>query len=274
MLGPAETFDPRGGKTSSASSIVLHHDGSFEGFLTTVFEAFRLRLAQVRVASATRDTPTMFESPRSVATDSDHARRVWNGVVARGGREIAAMYRSAFISEDPGIDDALWRCLRDLFSPHDRSRGRNLLESHVHAVRASAQRACGEAHLFLGMVRFQEAPDGTLYAVISPEHDILELLGPHFSARLPGQPWMIADSRRGRVLHHDGSCLHVLACDPARLPRDARETARLLPDSEGRWRDLWTTFYDSVNIPERRNPRQLARMLPRKYWRHLPERTR
>lgn len=259
---------------TSTARFVLLHDGTFEGFLTAVFEAFRLHLLDARIACFTHDTPTMFESPRPVQTDSDSARRVWEGIISRGGPEIASMYRCAFLSEDPDISNPLWHCLRDLFAPNDHTRGRNILDEYVHSVHHSAQRTCHEAHLFQGMVRFQKAPDGTLCAVIAPEHDILDFLGPHFSARLSGLPWMIADSRRGRVLRSDGSRLQLLTCDPAQLPRDANEAARLFPESEDRWRDLWTTFYDSVNIPERRNTRQLARLLPRKYWSYLPERTR
>jgi len=264
---------PESGTTSGAD-LVLLHDGSFEGLLSAVYDAFRLRLGGARIASRARHVANLLEETRELETDSVKARRVWDGIVERAGKDVAAMYRAAFLCEEEAVDDALWKCLRDLFSGPDRARGRNLLDPHVHAVHAAACRVRHEAHLFTGMVRFQQASDGALCAVIAPDHDILELLGPHFLARLPGQPWMIADSRRGRVLGCDGASFRPMECDPAQLPRDAREAARLAPDGEDRWRDLWTVFYDSVNIPERANPRQLARLLPRKYWSHLPERTR
>ena len=260
--------------TASGAGLVLLHDGSFEGFLSAVFDAFRLRLGGARVASRLRHVANLLEESRELETDSVQARRVWEGILARAGKEVAAMYRAAFLCEEEDVDDALWKCLRDLFSGTDGARGRNLLEPHVHAVHAAACRVRHEAHLFTGFVRFQQAHDNSLCAVVAPEHDILELLGPHFLARLPGQPWMIADSRRGRVLGCDGASFRLMECDPAQLPRDAREAVRLVPESEDRWRDLWTVFYDSVNIPERSNPRQLARLLPRKYWSYLPERTR
>ena len=260
--------------TASGAGLVLLHDGSFEGLLSAVFDAFRLRLAGARIASRFRHVENLLEESREVETDSSQARRVWEGILTRAGKDVAAMYRAAFLCEEADVDDALWKCLRDLFSRSDHARGRNLLEPHVHAVHTAACRVHHEAHLFTGMVRFQQAPDDSLCAVIAPDHDILELLGPHFLARLPGQSWMIADSRRGRVLGCDGASFRLMECDPSQLPRDAREAARLVPESEDRWRDLWTVFYDSVNIPERRNPRQLARLLPRKYWSYLPERTR
>ena len=261
-------------ESGSGAGLVLLHDGSFEGLLSAVFDVFRLHLGGARVASRLRHVANLLEETREVETDSVQARRVWDGILDRAGRDVAAMYRAAFLCEDGAVDDALWGCLRDLFATDGRAHGRNLLDPHVHTVHSAACRVRHEAHLFTGMVRFQQAQDGSLCAVIAPEHDILELLGPHFLARLPGQPWMIADSRRGRVLGCDGASFRIMACDPTQLPRDAREAARLVPESEDRWRDLWTVFYDSVNIQERANPRQLARLLPRKYWSYLPERTR
>lgn len=258
----------------SLQGLVLLHDGSFEGFLTAVFESFRLRLPDIRIVSSSRHAANLLETPREVATDPIHARRVWNGILERAGKEVAALLRCAFRASDPGIDDSLRHHVRSLFHPCDTARGRNLLDPHVHAVHGAACRVRHEAHLMLGFVRFQEAPDASLWAVVSPEHDVVELLGPHFLARLPGHAWTIADARRGIAARSDGFRLSTLTCDPAALPRDARESARLFDSREAGWRELWTTFYDSVNIPERNNGRQMTRLLPRRYWGHLPERTR
>ena len=55
--------------------VVFLHDGTFEGFLSTIFEAVRLRLPVVAVEAASRHVPGLLESTREVATDMDAARR-------------------------------------------------------------------------------------------------------------------------------------------------------------------------------------------------------
>jgi len=86
-------------------------------------------------------------------------------------------------------------------------------------------------------------------------------------------PWMIADAKRGLCLVSDEAGSRVVECDPSLLPKDARAAARRAEREEDKFKDLWSAYYDAVNIAERRNPRQMTRLLPRKYWRYLPERS-
>ena len=65
--------------------------------------------------------------------------------------------------------------------------------------------------------------------------------------------------------------VEAIRCDPKLLPQDAEEFARIGSPVDASFRDLWKTYYDSVNIAERANPRLMANHLPQKYWRYLPE---
>ncbi len=251
---------------------VLLYDGSFEGFLTVVFEATRDRIEVDRIVAKANHEARLFEQVRWIELKTEFAERVWNGLVQRAGKDVAAMVHGAFLSEMPGIETALWNHLKLVFSGANGSLGKNVLDVHVHTVYAAAQKVQHEAHRFLGFVRFSKAPDGSLYSVIAPDHNILERLGPHFSARFPNETWMIADSRRGICLRHDRGGLQILSVDTKLLPKDAEEVARIGSPQDARFRDLWKTYYDSVNIAQRANPRLMASHLPRKYWRYLPER--
>lgn len=251
---------------------VLLHDGSFEGFLSVVFECVRFRIPVREVHASGRHAPGLLDEPRTISTDLEHAERVWKGVREIGGGDIAAMVHGAFLSELPGIDTALWHFLRKLFADEDASRGRNMLDEHVHAVYSAAQKTSHEAHLFQGFVRFCQAPDGSMFSVIAPVHNILRMLAPHFLARFPGATWMIADSDRGLCLRSDGATARIHECDPSRLPSGAADVAKMAAPEDERFRNLWLAYYEAVNIAERRNTRQMTRFLPRKYWRYLPER--
>ncbi|HOX51623.1 MAG TPA: DUF4130 domain-containing protein, partial [Fibrobacteria bacterium] len=102
--------------------------------------------------------------------------------------------------------------------------------------------------------------------------DILELLAPHFAARFPQDSWMIADAKRGRCLRHHQGEVQILSVDPASLPRESKAVESLASMTDRGFQELWRTYYRSTNIPERANPKLLARNLPRKYWKYLPER--
>jgi probable DNA metabolism protein len=251
----------------------LLHDGSFEGLLSVVFEAIRSKLDVQRIESAPRFEGGLFDAVREIATDTEHAERVWAGLRKRGGDDVASMVHGAFLSEIDGIDTVVWRYLRQVFATSPGAHAKNVLDPDVLAVYAGAQKTRHEAHLFRGFVRFAKAPDGSMFSVIAPDHNILQLIASHFLSRFPNMSWMIADAKRGLCLISDATGSRVVECDPALLPKDARAAARLAEKEEDKFRDLWSAYYDAVNIAERRNTRQMTRLLPRKYWRYLPERS-
>lgn len=250
------------------------HDGSFEGFLSVVFEATRAKLDVRRIESAARFDGGLFDAARQIATETGRAARVWTGLRNRGGGDVASMVHGAFLSEIEGIDTVIWRYLRRMFAASPGAHAKNVLDPDVLAVHDAARKTRHEAHLFRGLVRFAKAPDGSMFSVIAPDHDILRLLVGHFLSRFPDNSWMIADAKRGICLVSDASGPRVVECDRALLPKDARAAARLAEKEEDRFQDLWLAYYDAVNIAERRNTRQMTRSLPRKYWRYLPERSR
>lgn len=256
----------------SVGPATLVYEGGFEGFLTAVFEAERLRLEVERVEAASRYVPGLLDTVMEIEADAEKALRVMTGIVKQGGKDIAGMVQAAFLSEGHGIGTVLWRYLHGLFRGTDGSRGRNLLDADAHAVFQAAHKTRHEAHLFQGFVRFRRAPDGSMFAVIAPEHDILAMIAPHFVARFPNHAWMIADSRRGQCLRYDGTDVQMLACDPMLLPKDDAGAASLAQEGDERFDGLWRAYFEAVNIEARRNPRLQARLLPRKYWKYLPER--
>ena len=256
---------------TAGDPVVLLHDGSFEGFLSAVAEGLSLAVPVESVGPWTLQ-PDLFER-RGVRVDSDRERaaEVWRRLRRSCGADVAAACHAAHLSEIAGIGTHLWRHIGRILSGRDPSNGRDILDPSSMAVLQAAGKTRHELHRFQGFVRFNEAPDGTLYSVIAPEHDIVALLGSHFLARLPGQRWIVADSRRGTCAHCDGRTVSVSRIDRHLLPRGWRESERLSGATEDEWGRLWKAFFRVASVPERRNPRQQARLLPRKYRAYLPE---
>jgi DNA polymerase len=120
-----------------------------------------------------------------------------------------------------------------------------------------------DCHRMHAYVRFRGVADGAgerFVAWYEPEHLILERVAPFFTGRFANMRWLIATP--DGALAWDPEARRLAVGPPP--PRDG------LPDSDGH-EALWQTYYAHVFNPARTNPAALARHLPRRVWRLLPE---
>ncbi|MDR3224726.1 MAG: TIGR03915 family putative DNA repair protein [Clostridiales Family XIII bacterium] len=104
-----------------------------------------------------------------------------------------------------------------------------------------------------------------LYARISPDHEVLEFLAPHFTDRFKSDPFIIHDTKRGRALiawHRRWHIEDFTEQDAALFANTANEEA---------YRGMWRKYFDTIAIKERTNPRCQRNFMPARYWQNLPE---
>lgn len=247
----------------------LLFDGSFEGLLSAVFTSYSFA-TECKVVKQESHIPTLFEHSQWVESDPAKSQRVWEGIQNKCGIEIANMVHLAFLSPKELIPTQINQYLRLLFAHPEQSK--NILNPIVQSIFDTARQVRHEAHRFQGFVRFRQAKDGFLYAIIDPECDIIDILHPHFQRRYPNESWMIVDSQRGKGVRFEKGLLTPFFCDPAQLPQNDLASAQLAAEGEDVWVLLWKNYYNAVNISERKNTKLMLRCLPRKYWKYLPER--
>ena len=140
---------------------------------------------------------------------------------------------------------------------------RNMLADVAVLAAVECMRRVGfEVHRFHGFLRFMESESGALYAPISPDNDIADLLLPHFRKRLPAYPFVIHDVRRKKAAVYDGVNTFIAPLERAEVVLSADETA---------WQALWKNYYRSVNIPSRERLKQMRGYMPVRYWKFMPE---
>jgi probable DNA metabolism protein len=86
----------------------------------------------------------------------------------------------------------------------------------------------------------------------------------HFTSRFPNEAFIIHDTKRNVLGLYDGSVAKEICAEN-------KQVTVYLSDDELNFKKLWKTYYDSVNIKERRNPRLRASFMPKRYWVNLPE---
>jgi probable DNA metabolism protein len=254
--------------------IVLAHDGSFPGFLCAVAEAlndeFRTgKLPTVRSATALAG---LFEDIRPISRDDRRASALWARLARRAGIEAMMTALDAFSSDLEGADNAVAYALARLWK-EGGSVLNALGDPLILLVEQAAARTRAEAHLMKGLVRFAELRDGSWYAGIRPDCELLHLLGDHFSERFPGMRWLIHDRRRGQALLHEehGSWRLVEGFELEAPMGEDGHRLPLFSGQEAGLRDAWARYFESVAIAERANPALQANHLPKKYWPDLPE---
>lgn len=137
-----------------------------------------------------------------------------------------------------------------------------LAENAALAARECIQRIGTELHRMRGFIRFMESASGALYAPCSPDHDIIDLLLPHFRARLPHYPFVLHDVTRKKAAIYDGNHSFCAPLERAEV---------LLSADENAWQALWRNYYKTVNIPERERLKQMRGYLPVRYRKFMNE---
>ena len=172
------------------------------------------------------------------------------------------------MSERSDAPDVIYRFLLYGFS-YGKDTLHMLQEPAVfHAFEVSRQ-VTNEAHSFREFIRFANTSSGfpILVSHISPKANVLTLVAPHFSDRLPSENWMILDDNRQLAVVHPADRPFYLT----RLSPDEIERLSLTESTSDPYEELWKGFFTAIAIKERSNPDCQRTHLPLHYRDHMPE---
>lgn len=239
------------------SQVCYRYDGTFKGFLTCIFESYVNREPPAAFLTPDRDETTLWEE-REVVTHEQHARRVYDGL----GRKTSPLFRhqmeQAYLTPLPDRDMILYTLIRRGFDEGDRVR-RDLTDPNMAKVTLALQKLFTEQDHLKGFVRFSDL-DGFLVGEIEPKNRVLPLLAPHFAARLSGE----------KVVLYDRTHREALFAAKFRWTIEPVEDFHMGPAGaeELSWRRLWKSFFNTIAIEGRTNPKCQGTHLPKRY-RHV-----
>jgi probable DNA metabolism protein len=245
------------------------YDGSWDGFLCAVFDVYEYRFSDAQIVSEAHFNGNLFGAVHQARFDATHINRVWKGLERILSSEATtALYRT-FLSEEKGREDHLLAYIRYAFAAGGNMED-DLGNNAVLYVVQTAKKVWREKHRMEAFVRFQETADGLYVSFIEPDHDVLPIIGPHFTARYADQRWMIYDTRRRYGLYYDG---HTTATVSISFDEsvDAQNIAHTYAPTEAAYQALWQQYFKSVNIAARKNTKLHVQHMPRRYWKNLPE---
>ena len=225
---------------------IFIYDKTFEGLLTAVFDAYNRKTFPDLLLSAGDTLPLFYEESFTVITDEEKAGRVWRGLQKKLSSSALSSLTWCWLSELPEVGMLLFRYIRKAI---DSPRS---IETNFS----------------------QKAADGTFLAAFEPQHNALPLVVSHFKDRFADQKWLIYDMKRRYGYYYDLQTVEEVTFD------DESSTSHLITGmldetlmdkDEKLFQRLWKTYFKSITIKERLNPRKHKQDMPVRYWKYITE---
>ncbi len=251
--------------------IVLKYDGTFEGFLTVVFECYRRKLEPYNIIRVSGSQEVLFTESEYIDTQHGKAGRVWQGVQKRLSRRSLQLPYRAFLSESPEVEMNLFRFFRRLFDS-EACVENDFSDPSVLSLRKLDKKVSFEAMRMLQFVRFQKTKDNIFFAVIEPQFDVIPLIISHFKSRFADQQWLIYDLKRDYGIFYNLKEVEEVTLSTKQFnPINGKVAPDILQEQEEEYKTLWRDYFNHINIKERKNLKVQRQHMPRRYWKFLPE---
>lgn len=239
--------------------LIFAYDGSFEGFLSAVFDSFSMKTIPADIVIFDDMEPSLLKI-HYVETNVEHARRVEIGIAKKLGGTVLNMVKRAFLFDEKGKENAILLFIHKAFS-EGKTIGSKIGDETVNRVYKMCVAVNNEAERFRQFTRFSDS-NGALVAVIHPKHFVLPLIKSFFCARIKNEHFMIFDSEHGAALIHTPERTAIIPVENLELP----------DCSEDRFYcNLWKNYYRHIAIASRYNPACRRNHMPKRFWQYLPE---
>ena len=247
---------------SDGTVLAYLYDRSFEGFLTSVFEAYARR-QNPDIITVEENLQVCFgQQVERIATDAEKAQRVVRGITEKIGSPAYQTIWTAFLSGEPDKETRLYHYIRTGLQIGRRIYN-SLARDEVLRVNTLYDQVTREAHKYKGFVRFSRLDNDVFYGKINPKSCVVPLLMPHFADRLNIQPFLLYDAVHHIAGVYDLKQWYLAETDWLELPE--------LSADEIEYRRLWKQFYESLTIRERYNPKVRRSFMPKRYWPDMTE---
>jgi len=250
------------GVTLDGAQPVYLYDGSLEGMLTAVFEAFSRKEQPQGILEEHELQQSLLCSYIPIATDLAKAERVKDGVSLTLGAGNYENVKRVFLSDDGNKGRVIVDYL--LYTMRKGKRAcAYLANPAVAAFEELLKQVSHEAHYMLMFARFAQLDSGVYFSRIAPKANVVPLIMGHFASRFNVQPFVMYDDAHGLAGVFDTERWWLV---------DAREiSVPSQTEAEDEFQALWQAFYDTIAIEERRNPTCQRNFMPKRFWGNMCE---
>ena len=240
--------------------MILVYDGTFEGFLSLVYEVYYKKLKPIKIYK-TLPNEMIFEEILELKTSKDNAIKVLIAIKTKFPKELIQRILNIFMCDSKEFELYLLEYI--IIGFKETKQLYNINNSCVFYLNSLEKELFRNVHKLTGFVRFEELEDGTLYAKVESKFNVVYFLGKHFLKRFNNQNFIIHDLNRKLAfvkIQNDFSVQEVAFFDEPNYS-----------SNEQKFQKLWKSFFSGVTIKERINPKLQTQMVPLLYRTYMSE---
>ncbi len=245
------------------------YDGSFEGFLTGVFDYYEQKASAIEFIKENQVQETFFDNTYTVCTDERKADRVWKGIQTKLGSNASLSIYKGFLSEESGIETILLEIITQGFAGNNITT--DFADPTVLKLSKIVKKVQREKHRMDAFVRFRKTKDNIFFATIEPDYNVLPLNAIHFKKRYADQQWLIYDLQRKYGVYYDTEKIDYIQLKISKDVNTDSAASLYFTEDELVYQELWKNYFKSTNIPSRKNMRLHLQHVPKRYWKYLSE---
>ena len=240
--------------------MIFVYDGSYEGFLSAVFDAYSLKIKPLNISAASGDIQIDLGGKfHYVEAADEKADRLIAGMEKIG---FADKVLFAFLSWMLNKEMTIYRYIIMGFNLKEKIltlTGNDI----VNKVNDMCSQTANEKYRMRGFLRFSVMKNSVHFAEISPKNNVLPLIMPHFSRRMGTMPFLIHDMTYKQVGLYDNLEWFICSSENLILPG--------LHSDEEKYRKAWKLFYDTTAVEGRENLEYRNKKMPARYHKHITE---
>lgn len=240
--------------------MTLVYDGTFEGFLTLVYEVYYKKL---QVEKILREFPNtlILDDIVTISYDEKNSLKVLDSLKSNFTQKNFSIILNIFMCDSVEFElDLLYFIIAGF---KDQKQLQNINLSFVQNIQNLQKELFRHNHKMTGFTRFVELEDGLLYAKIDSKFNVVYFLGQHFLKRFNNQRYIIHDIKRKVAFIKENNFVGVQNVSEFEAPK--------VSHNEEKFSKLWKTFFTSVSIESRKNKKLQRQMVPLLYRTYMNE---
>ncbi|UCD60125.1 MAG: TIGR03915 family putative DNA repair protein [Flavobacteriaceae bacterium] len=220
---------------------ILVYDGSFNGFLTSVFIAFDQKINVANIQRRNEVQKGLFTDTQTILTQVPKAKRVWNGISRRSNHAMKNIY-FAFLGETAGIEQLLFSYIKKLVAK-DSPNYSDSTEGLANKINHLANMVSKRKSQMEAFMQFNVSIDGIHYSLTKPEFNLLPLVSKHFRSNFGDRQWLIYDIKRSYGLYYDLHTIQLITLDLKEIVANYEALNGSFLTSAGDAIAFWNNYY-------------------------------